>query len=165
VQPVSYDRATFAAAFKRDNVIPVAHLLRPDPIKDLVRKQASPQGLDAYVVITKATSGYGTRGRKVAGIGIIKYAQLVSSYIELYALYKISVVDGREFKVIGERSAPPVDNKESVRLEGPSHLIDEALLPTANAVADNEQLKAAVTDLIERSLPVTLESLRLVDSP
>jgi hypothetical protein len=162
VQPVSYERAAFAAAFKRDNPVAVVNLLREDPIKDLVRKQAAPQGLDAYVVVTKASSAYGTRGRKVAGIGIIKYAELLNAYTELYALYAISVIDGREFKAIGKRSAPPLDNKEIVRLEGPSRLIDEALLPAAGAAA-HDQLKAAVTDLIDRSLPVTLESLRLVD--
>jgi hypothetical protein len=55
VQPVTYDRAAFAAAFKRDNTVPVVNLLRKSPIKDLVREQAAPQGLDAYVVITKAS--------------------------------------------------------------------------------------------------------------
>lgn len=167
VQPVVYERAVFAAAFKRDNPMAVVNLinrLRENPIKDLVRKQVTPQGLDAYVVITKASSAYGTRGRKVAGLGIIKYAELLSSYVQVYALYKISVIDGHDFKVIGERSAAPLDNKENVRLEGPSHLIDQALLPTANGAADNEQLKAAVTDLIERSLPVTLEGVRLIDA-
>jgi hypothetical protein len=65
--------------------------------------------------------------------------------------------------VIGERTAAPLDNKEIVRLEGPSRLVDDALLPTANGAAGNDQLKAAVTDLIERSLLVTLQGLRLVD--
>jgi hypothetical protein len=163
VQPVTYERAPFAAAFKRDNPVTVVNLVRENPLKDLVRKQAAPQGLDAYVVITKATSAYGTRGRKVAGTGIIKYAELLNAYIELYALYKISVIDGHEFKLIAERSASPLDNKETVRLEGPSRLVDDALLPAANGAAGNEPLKAALIDLIERSLPVTLEGLRLVD--
>lgn len=163
VQPVTYERTAFAAAYKRDNPLPVANLLRENPIKDLVRKQVSPQGLDAYVVVTKATSAFGTRGRKVAGIGLIKYTELLASYVELYALYRISIIDGHDFKMIGERAASPLDNKENVRMEGPSRLVDPALLPTANGAADNDQLRAAVTELIERSLPVTLEGLRLVD--
>ncbi len=166
VVPVAYDRAAFTAAFKGDSPIAVVNLvdrLHENPIKELVRKQATPQGLDAYVVVTKAPSPYGTRGKKVAGIGIIKYAELLSSYVEAYALYKISLIDGHDFKVIGERTAAPLDNHEPVKLEGPSRVIDQALLPTANGAADNEQLKEAVTDLIERSLPVTLEGLRLVD--
>jgi hypothetical protein len=167
VQPVTYDRGAFVAAYKRDNPVVavnmVHNLLHENPIKDLVRKQAAPQGLDAYVVVTKAPSAYGFRGRKVAGIGIIKYARLLDSYIELYALYKISVVDGHAFKMIAERSASPLDNTESVRLEGPSRLVDDALLPAANDAASNEPLKAAVIDLIERSLPVALEGLRLTD--
>jgi hypothetical protein len=73
------------------------------------------------------------------------------------------VIDGHEFKVIGERTAGPLDNKEIVRLEGPTRLVDDALLPAANGAAGNAPLKATVTDLIERSLPVTLQGLRLVD--
>lgn len=167
VQPVTYDRAVFAAAFKRDNPMTVVNLVNrlheKSAIKDLVRRQVTPQGLDAYVVVTKTSSAYGTRGHKVAGIGIIKYAELLSSYIQVYALYKISLIDGHDFKVIGERPAAPLDNNENVRLEGPSRLVDEAFLPAANDAAGNDQLKAAVTDLIERSLPVTLQGLRLVD--
>jgi hypothetical protein len=45
----------------------------PGPVKQLVRSEVSPQGLDAYVVITKATSAYGSRGWTVAGLGIINH--------------------------------------------------------------------------------------------
>jgi hypothetical protein len=162
VQPVTYKRAAFAA-LERDNPVAVVNLLRDDPIKDLMRTQAAQQGLDAYVVITKGKSPYGSRGRTVAGIGVINNASLLNSYSQVYALYVIRVIGGREFSVMDRRSAVPLDNTQIARLEGPSRMVDDAFLPTSIGATGNEKLKAAVTDLIERSLPATLESLRLVD--
>jgi hypothetical protein len=162
VQPVTYKRAAFAT-LERNNPVVVVNLLRKDKIKELVRTEAASQGLDAYVVITKATSLYGNGGRTVGGIGIISHSALLNSYNQIHALYMVRVVDGHEFKVLDKRSAPPLDNTELVRLGGPSRMADDAFLPTETGAAGNEKLKAAVTDLVERSLPATLENLRLFD--
>jgi hypothetical protein len=162
VQPVTYRRAAFAA-LEQSNPVVVVNLLRKDRVKDLVRTEAAPQGLDAYVVITRGTSTYGNGGRSVGGVGIINHSALLSSYNQIHALHVVRVVDGREFSVLDKRSAAPLDNAEIVRLGGPSRMVDDAFLPTATGATGNEKLKAAVTDLIERSLPATLESLRLFD--
>jgi hypothetical protein len=162
VQPVTYKRAAFAA-IEQNNPVVVVNLLRKDRIKDLVRAEAAPQGLAAYVVITKGTSTYGNGGRCVGGIGIINHSALLNSYNQIHALYVVRVIDGHEFRVLDKRSAAPLDNAEIVRLGGPSRMVDDAFLPPATGAAENEKLKAAVTDLIERSLPATLESLRLFD--
>ena len=66
LQPVTYPRASFAAR-DRNSPFALVNMTRDDPIKELVRNQVTPQGLDAYVVITAATSPYGSRGRTVAG--------------------------------------------------------------------------------------------------
>jgi hypothetical protein len=50
-----------------------------------------------------------------------------------------------------------------VRLEGPSRMVDGSLQPTANDTSPNDKVKVAVIDLIEHSLPATLQSLRLAD--
>jgi hypothetical protein len=162
VQPVTYKRTAFAAP-EQDHPVVVVNLLRDDPIQDLIRTQATPQGLDAYVVVTKAKSPYGSRGRKVTGIGIINNAGLLNAYTQVHALYVIKVIDGHSFKVIDKRSAAPLNNTDMVRLEGPSRLVDDAFLPTTSGAIENEKLKAAVIDLITRSLSTTLEQLRLVD--
>jgi hypothetical protein len=162
VQPVTYRRADFAA-LERDNPITLVNLMRDDPIKELVRSQVSPQGLDAYVVITKAKSTYGSGGRAIAGIGVVNGGTMFDSHAQAHALYMIRVIDGHEFKIIDKKSASPVDNTEIVRLAGPSRMIDDSVLPKGNDAAGNEQLKATITDLIERSLPTTLQDLHLVD--
>jgi hypothetical protein len=162
VQPVSYRRASFAA---RDRGSPIAlvNLMHDDPIEQQVRTRVSPQGLDAYVVINAAAATYGSRGRTVAGIGIISHDAMLASYAQLHVLYRIRVIDGREFKVIDKRSAAPVGGDETLRLAGPSRLVDASLLPAAREPADNESLKAAVIDLLERSLTQTMRDLRLVE--
>jgi hypothetical protein len=160
VQPVSYRRAAFADV-ERDAPLPAAKLLRDDPIKNLVRTEVSPQGLDAYVVITKATSKYGTMAKTVAGVGMINHDAVFDSYREIHVLYVITVVDGHDFSVIDKRSAAPLSNSEIVRLEGPSRLFDGELQPTESGT--NDKLKAAIIDLLERSLPATLQDLRLLD--
>jgi hypothetical protein len=163
VRPVTYRRSAFAG---HDAASPfaVVNLLRDDPIPDLVRTEAAPHGLDAYVVISKSTSNYGNRGRSIAGVGIISEDAMFGSYSALHALYAVRLIDGHDFKVIDKRSPPP-DDRQITRLEGPSRLIEASIVPMANDVEQNEKLKVAVTDLIERSLEPTLQDLRLLGRP
>jgi len=160
VQPVTYRRASFAA-HEAHYPIAVMSLLHDDPIKELVRREVSPQGLNGYVVVTKASSAYGSRRRTIAGLGIIRTGAVLGSYAELYALYEIRVIDGREFKVIDKRSAMPLNSGQTVRLAGPSRAVDPSLLPSANEPELKDQLKAALTDLVETSLAATLQEFRL----
>jgi hypothetical protein len=164
VRPVTYRRAEFAA-HEAASPFAVVNLLRDDPIPELVRNQASPQGLDAYVVISKSAANYGNRGRPISGVGIISEDAMFGSYSALHALYAIRLIDGHDFKVIDKRSAPPPDDPQMARLEGPSRPIEASIVPMASDVEQNEKLKVAVTDLIERSLEPTLQDLRLLDRP
>jgi hypothetical protein len=99
----------------------------------------------------------------VAGLGIINHRAVFGSYAQIHALYVVRVIDGQSFNLIDKRSASPLNNAEMYRLSGPSRLVDDSLLPTANEPAQNEALKAAITDLVERSLSTTLQDLGLVD--
>jgi hypothetical protein len=166
VQTLSYPREPFFPP-ERISAIPAADLLREnpfkreDPFKELVRSHVSPQGLDAYVVITKATLKFGTRGLPVSGIGLIKHSTLLDSSAMLHALYTIRVIDGHTFRTIDKKSAGPVDNSSTIRLAGPSRMLDAASLPPISDPLQDESLKAAVADLINRSLEPTLRDLRL----
>ena len=161
VQTVTYERELFAAP-ERVSSIPGADLVREDPLKELVRSHVSPQGLDAYVVITKATLKYGTRGVAVNGIGLIRHRALLESSAMVHALYVIRVIDGHTFRTVDRKSAGPVDNSSIVRLAGPSRMLDAADLPISDPL-QNESLKTAVSDLINRSLEPTLRDLRLIE--
>jgi hypothetical protein len=162
VQPVSYKRATFAAI--KDSPVAPINLVRGDPFKKLVQTAVSPQGLDAYIVITKAKSNFGGGARKVEGIGFITYGTVMESYNQIHALYEIRVFDGKTFDVIEKMTAPPLDDAGAVRLTGPSRTIDENFAPSTGDPAQNEKLHAAITDLIARSLSSTLSDMHLAET-
>jgi hypothetical protein len=158
VRPVTYDRAAFAAI--RKSPIKPVDLVRGDPIKKLVESEVSSQGLDAYIVITKAKANFGQGIRKIEGVGLITYATVMESYSFVYALYEIRVIDGKTFDVIEKMAAGPLDNATEVRLGGPSRPADESLLRGSGSGPD-ESLHGAIVDLIARSLPITLDDMHL----
>jgi hypothetical protein len=163
VQRVNYQRAAFAAAIKDSPIAPV-NLMRGDVLKKLLKTEVSPQGLDAYIVITKAKSNFGGGARKVEGIGFVSYRTLLASYSEIHVLYEIKVFDGKTFDVIEKMVAPPLDNGATVGLAGPGRLVDESFSPSAGDPARNENLRGAITDLIVRSLSSTLSYMHLADA-
>lgn len=158
VQPVNYRRAAFAAI--RDSAVAPVNLLRSDPFKELVRSDVTPQGLDAYIVITRARSKLGN-GRNVEGVGLAEYRTLLADYGLIHALYEVRVIDGKTYDVIEKRAAAPLDNTGTVRIAGPSGSVDESF----ESSASSERLRAAIADLIIRSLPLTLGDMHLIDSP
>ena len=158
VQPVTYRRAALAAI--RDSAVTPVNLLRSDPFKELVRSDVAPQGLDAYIVITRARSKLGN-GRMVEGVGLAEYRTLLADYGLVHALYEVRVIDGKSFDVIEKRAAAPLDNTGTLRLAGPSGPVDE----TFGGAASGERLRAAVADLIARSLPITLGDMHLIEGP
>jgi hypothetical protein len=162
VQPVSYTRHEFAAV--KDSIVTPANVIRGDPFKKLVQTEVSPQGLDAYIVITKAKSNFGGGSRKVEGIGFLTYGTVLESYSQIHALYEIRVFDGKTFDVIEKMAAPPLDDVGPVRLAGPSRTIDESFAPGTGDPAQNEKLHAAIADLMARSLSSTLSDMHLAET-
>jgi hypothetical protein len=158
VRPVNYQRSAFAAI--KDSPVAPVNLVRGDPFKQLVRTEVSPQGLDAYIVITKAKSNF-NGSRKVEGIGFITYGTVLASYNQIYALYEIRVFDGKTFDMIEKRAASPLDNSGAMKLPGPSQLVDESFAPNPGNPAQNEKLHTAIAELVARSLPSTLSDMHL----
>ena len=161
VQPVSYQRSAFAAI--KDSPVTPVNFIRGDPFKKLVQTEVSPQGLDAYIVITKAKSNFGGGAHKVEGIGFITFGTLLASSNHIHVLYEIRVIDGKTFDVIEKMAAPPLDEVGTVRIAGPSRTIDEDFAPGAGNPAENEKLHAAIADLVARSLSTTLSDMHLAD--
>jgi hypothetical protein len=160
IQHVTYAQAAFARR-ERASALPIIDHLRDAPVKALVRTEVSPQGLDAYVVVTKASSRYGSRGHIVWGLGIIDGSAVLERYAAVYALYTIWVIDGHSLEVIDKKSASPLDDSDIIRLTGPSHAVDPAVLSVADLAA-SDQVRTAFTALVTLSLEATLRDLRLV---
>jgi hypothetical protein len=149
---------------EKDSPVAPVNFIRGDPFKKLVETEVSPQGLDAYIVITKAKANFGGGGRKVEGIGFVSYGTLLASSSHIHALYEIRVIDGKTFDVIEKMAAPPSDSAETVRLPGPSRAVDERFSPRSGDPARNENLHRAITDLIARSLSTTLSDMHLAET-
>jgi hypothetical protein len=161
VQPVTYQRAAFTD-IKESAITPV-NLVRGDPFKKLVESEVSPQGLDAYIVITKAKANFGGGNRRLEGVGLITFKTLMDSYSQVYALYEIRVVDGKSFDIIEKMAAAPLENAGYLRLGGPNRLLEDGF-PIGTDARD-ETLHRLVSDLIADSLPITLGNMHLVVSP
>jgi hypothetical protein len=161
VQPLTYQRETFYTSAEKKAPVTPLNLMHHDPLKALLRNQVSPQSLDAYVVIVKAESKLGPSERTVAGIGAVQYGALLGSYYQIHALYEIKVYDGHSFDLIETRAAAPLDNNSVSRLAGPSQIVDQSYMPSAGDPVQNEKLRAATIDMIERSLQRTLQDLHL----
>jgi hypothetical protein len=163
VQPVTYQREAFAAVEKESVITPV-NVIRGDPFRKLVQTEVLPQGLDAYIVITKAKSAFGGGGRKLEGIGFLSYGTVLASYNQIHMLYEIRVFDGKTFDVIEKMAAPPLDDAGAVRIAGPSRMLDENFVLGSGNPAQNEGLHAAIADLVARSLPPTLSDMHLAET-
>jgi hypothetical protein len=155
VRPLTYNRAAFAAI--KESPIKAVTLVHGDPFKKLVETEVSPQGLDAYVVITRSKANFGSGAHKLEGVGLITYGTLVESYSFAYALYEIRVVDGKTFDIIEKMAAGPLDDAE-VRVGGPSRPADESLV---HCGSPDEALRKAIVDLIDQSLPEILSDMHL----
>jgi hypothetical protein len=168
VEGLTYSRAPFAAKeavspFAVSNAVSKLTSASENRLSELVRSQVAPQGLDVYVVLTKATSPYGSRSLTAAGIGVIERVAVFGSSGQLHALYTVTVIDGHTFKVIGKKQAGALESDELFRLKGPSREIVAELLSAAQNPAGSNELKTAVIDLIDRGLPQTLQDLQLID--
>jgi len=123
-----------------------------------VRTQSAPKDIDAYVVVTKSMVTDNSN-QKYYGLGIVDHA-LIGHRVELYVLYDITVVDGRDLSVVASTqkffalsTTPPANRAWRT--------LDESWMPATLEAGQNMRLKGVVTELLDRSLPATIESLKL----
>jgi hypothetical protein len=123
-------------------------------------RQASAQGFDAYVVVTRWASAFGTTNQSVGGLGIVDASGgFVGTNVTVFALYAITVIDGHQFTSLG--AAVPPSPGFFVTVHGPSRAVDKDWLPTVLDASANPKLKGAVMELLAQSLPATLQKLDL----
>ena len=63
------------------------------------------QDIDAFIVVTKGSSRIGDSNTFVSGLGILEGDSLVMHMTNVFALYWVTVVDARQFTVIGNMAA------------------------------------------------------------
>src|SRR5262249_3946451 len=146
----------------RFEVRPLAYQAVPDAndvavkIVEGVRAQSAPKDIDAYIVVTKSMVQDNSRQRYY-GLGIVDHA-LIGHRVELYVLYDVAVVDGHDLSVVASTQkffamTPPASRAW--------RKLDESWMPATLDAAQNMRLKTVVTELLDRTLPATIESLKL----
>ncbi len=149
VRPLAYDAY---AANANDVAVKIA---------ENVRAQSGATDIDAFVVVSTGLVDIQTAGsrERCSGLGITDHGRVLVPKIELYALYDITVVDAHDLSV--------VTSTQSV-FGGPSlgarawREVDESWMPATLDATQNMRLKGAVTEVLDRTLPVTIESLKLL---
>jgi len=121
-----------------------------------VRAQSAPTDIDAYIVVTKSMVQDNSR-QKYYGLGIVDHATF-GHRVELYVLYDITVVDGHDLSVVASTQKFFAMTQPTSRAW---RELDESWMPATLEAAQNIRLKTVVTELLDRTLPGTIESLKL----
>lgn len=152
VRPVAYQKSAFNTTGNNF-----------DKIVEIVRGQATSTDIDAYIIVTKGGSQYASTNQGLYGLGIMEHSALGTA-VYLYALYWMTVVDGHKFTVIANTPAFPLSQTvlAMTAIRGPSRELDKSWMPETLGATQNLRLKSAVTELLDRNLPGTIENLKLL---
>ncbi len=121
-----------------------------------MRAQSAPKDIDAYIVVTKSTV-QDNSNQRYYGLGIVDHA-VIGHRVELYVLYDITVVDGHDLSVVASTQKVFAMTQPASRAW---RALDETWMPATLDAAQNMRIKGAVTELLDRTLPATIESLKL----
>ena len=155
VRTVTYRRAAIAAA-------PISR----SGLGDTLRAEVSPQGLDAYLVVTKIPVQYGGTNQSISGLGIVEGP---FDHYFIYAILRVVLVDGREFSTIAQSIAALPGDKpcNSIIAKpficGANREVDKTWWPASLNAASNQKLKGAMVEFIDKSLPNTLRQMELTN--
>jgi hypothetical protein len=155
VRPVTYKRAVFAAFPDRSGFL--AQNFRPEAVREV-----SPQGLDAYLVVVKSERSNGGSRPLFQGLGSTEGNTDVDPIMFVHAYYNIFLVDGRDFRIKSQAGSHiPRPYNPFIRdfMSSPARKVDASLWPKTLDAAANPRLKGVVVELIDQSLPPTVEKL------
>jgi hypothetical protein len=155
VRPVTYKRAVFAAFPDRSGFL--AQNFRPEVVREV-----SPQGLDAYLVVVKSERSNGGSRPLFQGLGSTEGNTDVDPIMFVHAYYNIYLVDGRDFQIksqAGSHIPRPFNPFVREFMSSPARKVDASMWPTSLNAAEHQKLKGVVVELIDQSLPPTLEKL------
>jgi hypothetical protein len=156
VRPVTYKRAAFAIFPDRSGFL--AQNFRPEVVREV-----SPQGLDAYLIVVKSERSSGGSSRPMfQGLGSTEGNTDVDPIMFVHAYYNIYLVDGRDFRIksqAGSHIPRPFNPFVREAFSSPARKVDASMWPTSLNAAEHQKLKGVVVELIDQSLPPTLEKL------
>lgn len=159
VRAIAHDRA----AFRSDKPGVPASMPLTAALKSALRLPPGAPGPDAYVVITKSAVPYSLTNQFLYGLGLLQggFGSTMS-----YAIFRVTVVDGRDFTVLAQTTAQLPDATPFDSVHGPHELVDSAMWADTVAAlkpTQRQAIKAELEKLVSFSLPVALKSLELAN--
>jgi len=154
VIPVKFDPADFA-----DDKITLSDTTSTfdsgEPIGAVIRAKASPNTLDAYIIVTDGAGQIGNSNQIQSGVGMRRQHRLLWHDYFTHAIYYLTVVDGHSGKVIAQSMNPAWGGTEVDESYWP---FDEDNIPAAQAQKIAETNKKDIAD----SMPDALKALNLL---
>lgn len=126
-----------------------------EPIGAVIRAKASPNDLDAYIVVTDGAGRIGNSNQTQRGVGMRREHRLLWHDYFTHAIYYLTVVDGHTGRVIAQSSNPAWGGTEVDEGYWP---FDEDNIPADQAKKVAEANKKDIAD----SMPDALKSLNLL---
>jgi hypothetical protein len=154
---------------RRFEVRPLAYQPVPDAndvavkVAEGVRNQTGQTDIDAYIVVTRGLfeEGYGYTRKRYFGLGIVEHLVAFKPKVDLYVLYDITVVDGHDLSVVAStQNGFAIGPTRWMNIEWRE--LDETWMPASLDAAQNLRLRGAVTEILDRNRPATIESLKLL---
>jgi hypothetical protein len=166
VNQVTYNPKTFVFHQSPDEFFPKDSLSEKEIVDAL--RSVSPQGLDAYIVITRlnARDDILRQVSGLEGIGIYEKNFITATNgIYVYAYYQVSVVEGRTFKIITRANGFVPDNSIGFEVRRLAYAPGDPMWENEEydrlSASQKHDVESRMKDLISRSLQNTLRSLNL----
>lgn len=126
---------------------------------DIVRRIVYGERCDYVLLVLRGSSTYGTTTQTVKGYGIIRSGDgLVIDQVYVYTLANLVLFENHSFKVLAEQKLGGSKGLFNT-FSGPSKKVDKAVWPTPLGSADNANMKAIVTGLLDQGLTSTVPDL------
>ena len=154
VKSVTYKKADFLSVASRQD------------LGETVRKSVSPQSLDAYIVVSKANERWGLRGETMAGLGFVQGPSMSARLYYIHAIYTLTVIDGRDFKVIASAYPKQPGGDGVTEVAWPHREVGSSWWvanPRAMTERQRQRLQDALKSLIASTGPNTLRAMKLID--
>lgn len=135
---------------------------RDAELREIVRKLASSQPCDLYVVVTKGYSPFGTTNQAAIGLGLVVAASALIDNSHLYALSTIRIYDGKTFAVLRSQHASMGQPTFMKTIKGPYREVDSSWWPSGQAASD-ARLREATRKLVEQSITMSIPALMQLD--
>jgi hypothetical protein len=131
-------------------------------LKGIVRQLAGSANCDLYIVVTNATTSFGSgTNQVVAGIGMVESGGAINpDNVTLYAVTTVHLYDGRTFeRLLWQRPGFSIGSSFGNVVNGPHRRLDRTWWPATPQAVQSDKYKAAARSLLTESVGATIPEM------